>query len=99
MRIAVPHNSSKDVARKQVEQKIDQLLAQFGGHAEEMKHEWTGDTLRFKGRARGFNVDGTVEITDASVIIDAKLPFIAMPFEGKIRQTVEREAEQMFRMA
>jgi putative polyhydroxyalkanoate system protein len=99
MRIAVPHNTTKDMARKRVEQKIDQLLTQFGGHAEDMNHEWAGDTLRFKGRARGFSVEGTVEITDAAVIIDSKLPFIAMPFEGKIRQMVEREADAMFRTA
>ncbi|HEX2834857.1 MAG TPA: polyhydroxyalkanoic acid system family protein [Thermoanaerobaculia bacterium] len=99
MRIAVPHNTTRDAARKRVEQKIDQLLSQFGGRAEEIKHEWAGDTLRFKGRARGFSVEGTVEITDAAVILDSKLPFIAMPFEGKIRQAVEREADALFRTA
>jgi hypothetical protein len=82
-----------------VEQKIDQLLSQFGGHAEDIRHEWTGDTLRFKGKARGFTVEGTVEVTDAAVVIDAKLPLLATPFEGRIRQAVEREADAMFRTA
>lgn len=99
MRIAVPHNTSKDIARQKVEQRLGQLLGQFSHHAEDLHHEWSGDTLRFKGKARGFSVEGTVEVTDAEVIIDAKLPFIAMPFEGRIRQTVEAEAEKMFRSA
>jgi putative polyhydroxyalkanoate system protein len=99
MRIAVPHHTSRDMARKRVEQKIDQLLSQFGGHAEDIRHEWTGDTLRFKGKARGFTVEGTVEVTDAAVVIDAKLPLLATPFEGRIRQAVEREADAMFRTA
>lgn len=97
MRIAVPHNTTKDQARQRVEQKLGQLLGQFSHHAEDLQHEWAGDTLRFKGKARGLSVEGTVEITSAEVIIDGKLPFIAKPFEGKIRQAVEQEAEKMFR--
>lgn len=97
MRIAVPHNTSKDVARRKVEERLGQLLGQFGDRADELTHEWSGDTLRFKGKARGLTVEGTVEITDASVIIDGKLPLIAKPFEWRIRQAVEREADQIFR--
>lgn len=99
MRIAVDHNTSKEIARQKVEQRLGQLLSQFGGHAEDMEHEWLGDTLRFKGKARGLKVEGTVEVTDAAVIIDGKLPLIAMAFEGKIREAVQREADSMFRMA
>ena len=99
MRIAVPHNTSKEMARQRVEQKIGQLLGEFSHHAGDLKHDWSGDTLRFKGKARGLAVEGTVEITDAEVIIDGKLPLIAKPFEGRIRQAVEQEAERMFRTA
>lgn len=99
MRIAVPHHSTKDKARQRVEQRIGQLLGQFSHHADDLQHEWTGDTLHFKGKARGLSIDGTVEVTNAEVIIDAKLPLIAKPFEGRIRQTVEQEAEKMFRTA
>ncbi|HYR29873.1 MAG TPA: polyhydroxyalkanoic acid system family protein [Thermoanaerobaculia bacterium] len=99
MRIAVPHHTSKATARQQVEQRLGQLLGQFSHQAADLHHEWTGDTLHFKGKARGLSVQGTVDVTDTEVIIDAKLPFIAMPFEGRIRQTVEQEAERMFRTA
>ncbi|MBV8519974.1 MAG: polyhydroxyalkanoic acid system family protein [Acidobacteria bacterium] len=98
MRIAVPHHTTKTVARQKVEQRLGQLLGQFGGHADEVQHDWSGDTLRFKGKARGLSVEGTLEVTDSDVVISSKLPLIAMPFEGKIRQAVEKEAESMFRM-
>ena len=97
MRIAVPHNTSKEEARKRVDQRLSGLLGQFAHHAEDLHHEWTGDTLHFKGRARGLNVQGTVEITDAAMIVDAKLPLIAMAFEGRIREAVQKEADQIFR--
>lgn len=97
MRIAVPHNISKDIARSKVEQRLDALLAQFGAQAQDVQHEWSGDTLRFKGKARGLSVEGTVEVTDAAVVFDAKLPLIAMPFEGRIRDAVQKEADSLFR--
>lgn len=99
MRIAVPHNTTKDRARKIIEQRIGDLTRQFGHHADDVQQDWFGDTLKFRGKARGLTVEGTVEITDQVVIIDGKLPLIAKPFEGRIRQTVESEAERMFRTA
>jgi Putative polyhydroxyalkanoic acid system protein (PHA_gran_rgn). len=97
MRIAVPHNTTRERARKKVEERIGQLLSQFGGHAQDLEHGWEGDTLRFKGKAKGLAVSGSAEVTDATVVIDAKLPLMAKMFEGKIREAVEREAASMFR--
>ena len=99
MRIAVPHNTTKENARKKVEERLGQLLSQFGGHADDVQHEWIGDTLRFKGKAKGLALSGSAEVTEAAIVIDAKLPFLAMPFEGRIREAVQREADSMFRTA
>lgn len=96
MRIAVEHKTTKEIARNKVEQRLGQLLTQFGGHAEDIQHQWFGDTLQFKGKARGFTVEGTVEITDAAVVIDGKLPLVAKMFEGRIRDAVQKEADRMF---
>jgi hypothetical protein len=97
MRIAVPHNTTKEQAKKRVEQRLASLLGQFAHHAEDLQHEWTGDMLYFKGKAKGLSVQGTVEITDAAMIVDTKLPLIAMAFEGRIREAVQKEADAMFR--
>ncbi len=99
MKIAVPHHMTAEQARIRVEQKLAQLLTQFGARAEDLSQEWAGNTLQFKGKARGFSLEGTVEVTDAEVVIDANLPLMAKPFEGRIRQAVEREADAMFRTA
>jgi hypothetical protein len=99
MHIAIPHRTTKAKARSQIELRLGQLLGQFSQHADDLHHEWVGDTLRFKGKARGLSVEGTVEVTDTEVLIHGKLPLLAKPFEGKIKQTVEAEAERMFRTA
>jgi hypothetical protein len=96
MRIAVPHNMNREEARQRVDQRLMGLLGQFSHHAEEMEHEWQGDTLRFKGKAKGLKIQGTVEVTDAEMIVNAKLPLLAIAFEGRIREAVEKEAGTMF---
>jgi hypothetical protein len=99
MRIAIPHHTTKEKARKVIDQKLTALLSQFGGQADEFEHDWTGDTLNFKGKARGFSVQGTVEVTDDQAILEGKLPFMAKPFEPKIAAAVKKEAETLFRTA
>ncbi len=98
MRIAVPHNTTRDKARTIIEQKMKALETQYGHYANDIDHQWQGDTLHFGFKARGMSGKGTLEITDDDVIIDGKLPLIAKPFESRIRSTVEREAEEMFRV-
>ena len=99
MRIAVPHNTTLDKARKVVEQRLKNLHAQYGHYADELDHSWQGDTLHVVFKAKGMTIKGTVEITDTDVILDGKVPLLAKPFESRIRSTVEREAESMFRTA
>lgn len=99
MQIAMLHHTTKAAARAQIELRLGQLLGQFSQHAGDFDHQWDGDTLRFKGKARGMSVEGTVEVTDTEVIIHGKLPLMARPFEGRIKQAVELEAGKMFRTA
>jgi len=96
MRIAVPHKTTKEKARKIIEQRLTQLEKQYGHYASDMEKNWSGDRLDFGFKAKGFTGKGTVEITDSEVIIDGKLPLIAKPFEPRIKSTIEKEAATMF---
>ena len=99
MRIEIPHHTTRERARQIIEQKVNALLQRFGGQADEFTHSWSGDTLEFKGKARGFSVNGTIEITDSHAILEGKLPLLAKPFEPKIADAVRKEADAMFRTA
>ena len=96
MRVSVPHNTDKETARRKVEARLHQLLAQYKHYLSDSEHRWEGDRLVFTGSAKGFKANGTVEVTDSEVIIDGKLPLIARPFEPRIKSTIEREAASMF---
>lgn len=99
MRIAIEHHTTRDKARKIVEQRLKNAEKQYGQMASDLDWEWQGDTLHVSVKAKGMSLKGTLEVTDTSVIVDGKLPLLAKPFETKIRHTVEREAESMFRTA
>jgi len=96
MRVIVSHNTTKEEARKKVDQRLGQLLAQYSHYLNESQTNWSGDRLDFSGKAKGFSATGSLEITDTEVIIDGKLPLLAKPFEPRIKHTIEREAETMF---
>jgi putative polyhydroxyalkanoate system protein len=96
MRIVIPHHTDKASARRKIEARAQELLAQHGHYLSDINQHWDGDRLAFSGTAKGFKANGSVEITDSEVIVDGKLPLIAKPFESRIKGTIEREAETMF---
>ena len=99
MRIAVPHHTTPGRARQIVDKRLKTLEKQYGHKADDFGYEWDGNTLHLSAKAKGLSLKGTLEITADEVIVDGKLPLLAKPFEGRIRQTVEMEAESMFRKA
>jgi len=96
MHIVVPYNTDRETARRRIEQRLDQLLAQYSHYLTDHEKRWEGDTLYFSGSARGFKANGTLVLTDNEVVIDGKLPLIAKPFEPRIKNTIEREAAAIF---
>jgi hypothetical protein len=96
MRIVIPHHTDKASARRRIEARLEELLGEHGHYLSEINQHWAGDRLVFSGTAKGFKVNGSVEITDSEVILDGKLPLIAKPFESRIKSTIEREASTIF---
>lgn len=96
MRINVPHNTDKETARQKINERIATLFSQYGHYLSGSEHKWDGDRLVFSGSAKGFKVNGSVEVTDSEVIIDGKLPLMAKPFEPRVKSAIEKETAEMF---
>ena len=97
MRIVVPHHTDRINARRIIEARLQDLLSQHGHYLSDITQHWEDDRLVFSGSAKGFKANGSVEINDTDIIVDGKLPLIAKPFESRIKSTIEREAEAIFR--
>ena len=99
VKISIEHNTTKEKAKKILEARLKSAERQYGHMATDFDYEWHGYTLHLAAKAKGFHLKGTVEVTETDVIVDGKLPLLAKPFESRIRHTVEREAESIFRTA
>jgi hypothetical protein len=96
MRVTISHHTDKETAKRKINERLGQAMAQYGHYLSDSTHTWDGDRLTFTGSAKGFKASGTIEVTDAEVIIDAKLPLIAKPFEPRVKHAIEGEATAMF---
>jgi putative polyhydroxyalkanoate system protein len=96
MHITVPHHTTREEARRKIEERMTNLESQYGHYATDIDKSWDGDRLTFSVKAKGMSGSGSLEITDSEVIVDGKLPLMARPFESRIKSTIEREAAAMF---
>jgi putative polyhydroxyalkanoate system protein len=96
MRINVPHHTDKETARRKINERIAALFGQYAHYLSDSEHRWEGDRLTFSGSAKGFKVNGTIDVTDTEVIIDGKLPLMAKPFEPRVKSAIEKETSSMF---
>ena len=95
MRIEKDHGMAKQGAKDTVDTLLPTLVERHGDSMSSPTGAWRGDVFEFSFVARGFSIKGTLEVTDIQVILDARLPFLARPFEGMIRSNIERELDQI----
>ena len=95
MQVVVPHALGQEEALGRVKGLLADLQRQYGGQISGLREEWTGGRGEFSFKAMGFNVAGTLEVRPGEVELNGDLPFAAMPFKGRIEETVRREAERL----
>ena len=84
MQITRRHNRTKQQAKAWVDDKIAEMLTQFGDSVSDMSHQWHGDTLEFAFRAAGLvNFRGTLAVTDSDFHLNLPFPLLARGFEPR----------------
>ncbi len=84
MQIVRKHNFTKQQAKAWVDDKITEMLHQFGGSVSNVSHSWLDDTLVFAFRASGLvSFQGTLAVTDSHFYLDLPFPFLAKGFEPR----------------
>ncbi len=75
---------------------LPQLLGEFGSEVSDVHHHWLDSTMEFSFRARGFNLRGTLEVTDSAVILDMGIPLLLRPLQGRIESDVREKLAEYF---
>ncbi len=91
MQITRQHNRTKQQAKAWVDEKLDEMLRQFGDSVSDASHQWRGDTLEFAFRAAGLmSFRGTLAVTESDFHLDLPFPFLAKGFEPRAEVEVNR---------
>ena len=93
MEIRRHHNMTMDAAVQLTDQILPRFIEQADDNVSNIQRQWDGNVLRFAFRTRGMNIKGTFLVTDDEIIIESELPFMARPFEGRVRSAIEQQLD------
>lgn len=93
--LSIPHELSKEEALTRIKGLLQSLRTEHAGTISDVKEEWNGDEGRFAFSAKGFDLSGGIRVTDASVDIDAKVPFAVSLFSGTIKSMITEKAKAL----
>ncbi len=94
MKITREHDMTREKARTTVESLIPDLIDSFGQQVSDPRWDWRGDVMTFSFTAMGLGIEGTLEVSDSTLVLDVKLPLLARAFEGKLVSVAEREIDR-----
>lgn len=84
----VPHQLSSSEARSRVEALVVEISEQYGDMISELQGDWNQNCLSVSFRAMGFAISSDVRVEEERVAVDGKIPMAALPFKGKIQNTI-----------
>ena len=92
---SIPHQLSRDEARRRIEQQVGVARQQSGNLIERLDHRWEGDTLHFTLAAMGQSVTGLCFVEDQVVRLEVELPWMLAMLAGSVRRQIETQGREL----
>jgi putative polyhydroxyalkanoate system protein len=89
--VHVPHSLTRQEARSRLERFVETLQQKFQNQVSDLHQSWEDDTLRFRFKTFGIQLEGGIAVGDDDLSVDGDLPFSAMMFRGKIESAIREE--------
>ena len=93
-RTEVPHALGKQEATSRLKGFVERARERFGDQVSAMDGSWNGSVLTFSITVMGLAIKGTMTVDDSRARVEGQLPLAAMPFRGKIEQSIAAEIKQ-----
>jgi len=97
MKLRFPHNTTRAKARRKLEKLLEDLSRKHGDMVSDLDQQWDQDTLVFAFKAKGMSAKGTLDVTDDEIVLNGRLPLLALPFESRIKHQIEQEGRKLFK--
>jgi putative polyhydroxyalkanoate system protein len=91
---SIPHNLSRDEARRRLQDGIDRARHQHGFFLGGLTDRWDGDTMSFVLSAAGQSVSGQVFVEDHAVRLEATLPWMLAMLAGPLKRRIEQQGRE-----
>ena len=91
MHFKIPHKMRQFDAVQKVKKALEDARPQLKDQAVINAEKWDGNTLNFDVTVQGKRITGTLEVSEADFIIDAKLPLLWRMFEGMIEKEIAKQ--------
>ncbi len=95
MHFKVPHTTTQAEAVQKVKKALEEARPHFKDEAAINEERWEGDIFHFDVTLKGKSIIGTLEVTDADFIFDAKLPLMWRMFEGMIEKEMAKQVQAL----
>jgi hypothetical protein len=95
IRTEVPHRLGHDEARDRLETLMQSIHDDYPDMVREFSSRWEANTLRVSFVAYGFSIASDVHVEADRVKVDGNVPLAALPFRGKIQQTIVGKLNQI----
>jgi putative polyhydroxyalkanoate system protein len=93
--VRVPHNLTQPEARSRLERFAELLQQKYQDKLSDLNQSWEGDTLKFRFKSYGIQLQGGIAVTDNELDLNGELPFAAMMFKGKIESEIREQLEKI----
>lgn len=90
----VSHSLGQADATERLKDFVQDAQKRFGEHVDKMDGSWNDSVLDFSISTFGMKITGTMTVNESAVQVGGQLPLAAMPFRGKVEQTIADELKQ-----
>jgi hypothetical protein len=97
LNVKIPHNLDRESATAKAKNIISGLKGQYSGYVKNVDEKWNGNTGTFSFDVMGSSVEGQIIVEDKEIVVTGGLPFMAMPFKGKIEDTIKSKGAEFLR--
>ena len=90
----VPHKLGQEQATERLKGFLDKVKEHYKDQVSKLEEEWAENILTFSMTTYGISIGGTLTVEDDRVVVDGTLPFVALPYKGRIQQSLTTELEK-----
>ena len=95
LQVRVPHTLTQQEAQQRLARFVELLHDSYGHQVTDLDQAWQDDTLRFRFKAYGFQLAGTITLADHELDVRGDLPFSALIFRGRIESAIREQLTRL----